>query len=137
MLETLVLGLHIASHHLEQVPNGRDVNPGVYAVVDGGWTAGAYRNTWGRTSVYLGRTVPLAGPFELTVGGVTGYRRRLVDCAAFEADGRIYTKQWQGSSRYSVAPLLALSAAVPLGGGAAARVTLGANVVHLSVEWRK
>jgi hypothetical protein len=46
----------------------------VYAIYDG-WTAGAYRNTLGRNSGYLGYQFDMPStPFSLTVGVVSGYQ---------------------------------------------------------------
>lgn len=74
MLEiaAITIGLHIGSWHSE--PGRNNVNPGIYAVTQDGWTAGVYRNSWKRTSVYAGRA--LFGHregFALTVGAISGY----------------------------------------------------------------
>lgn len=68
------MGLHIASAHEHGGFNG--VNPGVYVRLDSGWTAGIYRNSMERTSVYAGFTLetgtrPLSA--AITLGCITGY----------------------------------------------------------------
>ncbi|AKJ28770.1 hypothetical protein AAW51_2079 [Caldimonas brevitalea] len=70
-------GLHVASKHVPQRDQS-NVNPGLYAITDSGWTVGGYRNSWRKLSVYAGKTWTLAeaGPvsLDLTLGAVTGYR---------------------------------------------------------------
>lgn len=63
-----------------------NVNPGIGISFDGGWTAGIYRNSYYRTSVYLGRAwawevgPPLVAGRRLEVGAAvvaaTGYQSR-------------------------------------------------------------
>lgn len=68
------IGLHLASHHFEQRDYQRNFNPGIYVRTEDGWTAGVYRNTLGRTSVYGGYTI--GDQVALTVGVVSGYQIR-------------------------------------------------------------
>lgn len=111
------VGLHAASHHWP-ARDYSNINPGAYVRTTEGWTAGFYRNSLRRVSVYAGRTFSTQlGVVEasITLGAISGYDRRV--------------------------PLLAVpSVAVPVG---AARVRLavvpraekeGAAVLHLSVE---
>lgn len=86
--EGAVIGAHLVSLHsspsyitkvdvhgntLEQ-RDYETVTPGVYARLRNGATFGAFRNSYGRGSAYLGYTFETAdGRFALTVGGVTGY----------------------------------------------------------------
>lgn len=52
------------------------VTPGAYVRMANGATAGAYRNSLGKASVYVGWTWQTDDErFALTVGAVTGYRR--------------------------------------------------------------
>jgi hypothetical protein len=108
------VGLHLGTVHHGQ--GFEDFNPGAYAVWDGGATLGAYRNSEGAPSAYLGWTWE-AGPLGLTAMAVTGYRRA------------------------PVLPGLIPSLCVPLAGGLGARVSLilapekRARAVHFSVEY--
>ena len=68
------LGIHIASHHWPQRENN-NVNPGLYVRGDDGKTAGFYFNSERRWSAYAGMTYHIGGPFDVTVGGITGYHR--------------------------------------------------------------
>lgn len=98
MLESLVLGLHLATAHA--AGGYESFNPGVYVVSPEGWTAGVLRNSERRTSVYGGMTFETADRrWALTVGGITGYRK-------------------------SVTPLLVPSVRVPVAGSFAARFSL-------------
>lgn len=109
------VGLHIASHHMPaKTYNNR--NPGLYYRLDAGWTAGVYRNSLSKTSVYAGYTWRF-GWLEVTTAGVTGYF-------------------------HEVQPLLVPSASLGTYGGITPRLAyiprvekkIGAHVVHLMVE---
>jgi hypothetical protein len=69
------VGLHLASVHEAQGMN--NTNPGAYYRSATGWTAGAYRNSVRRNSVYAGKTWETSTWHGLsaavTAGGVTGY----------------------------------------------------------------
>jgi hypothetical protein len=73
ILTGLTIGVHLASVHVPSEPWQQNFNPGVYAMTDDGWTAGVYRNTIDRTSVYAGKAFTY-GPFSLVVGVVSGYQ---------------------------------------------------------------
>lgn len=83
-LTALVLGLHLATYHTSPTyvdPQGQQqayqgVNPGVYVVAPNGLTAGFYRNSRDRDSVYAGyswRSPHRYGDYGLTVGAASGY----------------------------------------------------------------
>lgn len=126
----LILGVHLLSHHVEAKPWQENFNPGLYVRTTEGWTAGFYRNTLRRTSVYLGRTVALTSWADITLGGVTGYESRPAPCWSPElTDCRL------GLGSAKVKPLIAPS--VHLGPARVSWVpgTAGsANVLHLSLE---
>lgn len=64
-------GLHLVSHHAPaKIYN--NTNPGVYYRTPEGWTAGIYRNSLSRTSVYAGYTWKF-GQLDVTTAAVTGY----------------------------------------------------------------
>lgn len=71
---SLILGLHLVSHHSDEKDYQNNVNSGVYAECDG-WTAGAYKNTYSRLSVY-GGYVFRHGPLALNLGLISGYRKK-------------------------------------------------------------
>lgn len=132
LLTGAIIGLHLVSTHIPARDHQNNVNPGVYVELANGFTAGAYRNTLSRTSVYAGWTFTHDfGPaaVSLTVGAITGYQRKTE---------RGLT---QGYSRAPLTPMAAPSVRVQVGHGYAARVTfipgisaIGSSVVHLSVE---
>lgn len=72
------VGVHVGSWHSK--PGYENRNPGAYWRSDAGLTAGAYRNSYGRTSVYGGATVQTEGAlcFALTAALFTGYPQRRV-----------------------------------------------------------
>lgn len=76
---TVAIGLHLATAHFS--PGYESFNPGVYAVCDapvvGPVVAGAYRNSEGRGSAYVGKVFAL-GQMQIVVGAVTGYQRQPV-----------------------------------------------------------
>ena len=81
LLAGLAVGLHLATWHSE--PGFESVTPGWYLRTGSGWTAGAYRNSYGRASVYAGRTWQTAdGRWALTAAGVTGYPQAAVRVVA-------------------------------------------------------
>ena len=127
-------GLHLASVHAPHAPNMNEVNPGLYVTTKDGWTAGFYRNTWRRTTVYGGRTFNVIGPVDATLGLHTGYKRELVPTAPFCQDGVEYHNQWQGRDKHTVGPMAALSVRVPVSLPVRPRLTWAPGVFHLSVE---
>ncbi len=65
------IGFHVASHHAP-AKTYNNSNPGIYYRNDEGWTAGAYRNSLSKNSVYAGYTWKF-GALDVTTAGVTGY----------------------------------------------------------------
>ncbi|MBK9133371.1 MAG: hypothetical protein IPM15_03180 [Betaproteobacteria bacterium] len=81
-MEGWILGLHLLSAHLGDLDPGahpRRFTPGIYAVAPSGVTAGAYRNSLDKDTVYLGwtwRSGYHVGPFTdvtFTAAAATGY----------------------------------------------------------------
>lgn len=139
------MGVHLYSVHAPAKDYQNNENPGLYIRTAEGWTAGVYRNTLRRTSVYAGYTVDYA-PFSLTVGAISGYQRkyeRVVAGPNGECDngtGFRYCTQQTGATRGAITLLLAPSVALPPVLGAVPRVSYvpglagAANVFHLSLE---
>jgi hypothetical protein len=75
------IGLHLVSHHFP-ARDFTNLNPGAYWRSDEGWTAGGYRNSLHHLSLYAGRETPIAGPWALQLGAVSGYRGRILPAAA-------------------------------------------------------
>lgn len=73
MLEGLIIGLHLFSHHAPELPEQNNRNFGAFIITESGLTAGFYRNTIRRTSAYLGYYAEWQH-VTLRVGGITGYR---------------------------------------------------------------
>lgn len=76
MLDLAIIGVFVVSTHLGDMNEGARrtlATPGVYVVTDSGLTAGVYRNTLERTSVQLGYTNKLSGPWSVSGGFVSGY----------------------------------------------------------------
>lgn len=100
ILAGLVIGAHLATAHT--AAGLEPVNPGIYARSEAtGLTAGVFRNSYARTSVYFGYTAETDSKrFALTVGGVTGYPTEravlplVVPSVRFEAsdDGSVWGK---------------------------------------------
>ena len=68
----LAIGLHLGTYHFDASKGYNDFNPGAYVVCDG-WTAGAYRNSERKPSLYVGKTFRYG--VDITIGAVTGYKR--------------------------------------------------------------
>ena len=126
MIESLVLGVHLVSVHMPAEPHHNNVNAGIYVRADG-WTAGTYRNTLRRQSVYFGRQFDV-GFVSLGVGLISGYRKECAGSACY------------GETAHRWSPMLAPSVALPRVAGIVPRVWVipgfanSASVVHLSVE---
>lgn len=74
----IIVGLHLATAHVGGA-GLESVTPGVYVRMPSGITAGAYRNSHGHGSAYLGMTWTTSdGRWSITAGGVTGYPRAKV-----------------------------------------------------------
>jgi hypothetical protein len=108
------IGVHLGTVH--QVDGFNNVNPGVYAVWQGGATVGTYYNSERNQTAYIGWTWD-RGPFAITAAALTGYKRA------------------------PVVPGLIPSVRVPIGDRAAARVSFilapekQGRAVHISMEW--
>lgn len=79
------VGAHIhtehfgSQNHLPPSLRYRDSTPGLYLRSDSGLTAGVVRNSYGRTSFYLGQTWTTSDErWSLTLGAITGYQYRKV-----------------------------------------------------------
>ncbi len=77
---TLALGMHIGTNH---APGYRmnDFNPGAYVRCDQ-TVVGGFVNSVNRTSLYGARLVPIGSGIELSLGGITGYDKKLSPLAA-------------------------------------------------------
>ena len=64
-------GLHLASYHAPE-KTYNNLNPGLYWRHPDGWTAGFYRNSIRRDSLYVGYTWKY-GRLDITTAAVTGY----------------------------------------------------------------
>jgi hypothetical protein len=143
--EGAVIGLHVGTLHMPARPTDHNLNPGLYLKTESGLTLGGYRNSLGRGSVYLAQTWS-AGPFSLTLGAVSGYRRRAYDAPCSMQDhGKpewmLGCKSWDTRVKTWLAPLVAPSVAGPSIAGITPRLTFmpGAgshksNGLHLSLE---
>jgi hypothetical protein len=76
-MSALVLGLHLFSLHAPALPEQNNVNLGAYVRHESGFTAGVYRNTLDRTSMYAGYTI--GDRVALTIGVVSGYQKEIVN----------------------------------------------------------
>jgi hypothetical protein len=154
-------GLHTFSVHAPQRGQNND-NFGGFVIVDG-WRAGAYRNSYDRTTVYGARVFNLMqgqyGTLDLSVGGATGYRRicntYTVQTGIVEAKAKHKTAQvttttpvfetrqsCQGFSRHEVTPMAALTYSAPVSFlGATPEVSYipgiksHSSLIHASFKW--
>lgn len=122
ILATAVLGVHLASYHLNPELSGdrpyNDVNPGLYLRTEAGWQAGYYWNSHRKSTVYVGRAFTLVSGQRWDAGffvaAATGYPwGEVVPLVA-------------ASVRYRA---LRITATPPVGDKAS-------GLVHASLEWR-
>ena len=134
-----VIGVHLVSHHFPARAEQNNVNPGAYVKWANGVVLGGYRNTLSRPSFYLGYVFG-HGPFELTVGAITGYQKRRVamPCSRPGYDG---CSESRGVSNGYLTPMISPSVRLPAIAGITPRLSYipgfggSASVVHLSVEF--
>jgi hypothetical protein len=118
-----VIGIHTVSAHSKPGFNGK--NPGLFVQWANGVTLGAFYNSYNKTSAYAGWlwNIDTQARFGVLFALASGY----------------------GSTeeRLPVAPVVAPTVRLGLGGQASARVSLfpdprtgSAQVLHLSFEWR-
>ena len=132
------IGVHLVSVHVPARDYLQSFNPGIYVRTESGLTAGVYRNSLGRTSVYAGFTID-SGRFSLTVGATTGYQKRqwFGTCP----DGNVEAECWDGVTNAVLLPVFSPSVRLPDVAGFTPRLSFipglgagSANAVHLSVE---
>ena len=136
LCESLILGVHLASAHLQPAINQHNANPGIYAECDG-LTAGAYRNTLGRASVYAGYTLH-SGPFAVSLGAVSGYQKRYApgECRpGYREDAANPCLKLYGITASRLMPMIAPSVSLgPARLWYLPRVGAHSSVLHLSLQ---
>lgn len=155
LCEGVVLGAHLLSLHapasyvswedahgnVEARTRYETITPGAYVVLANGATVGAYRNSYGRPSVYAGWTFRTQDDrFAVTVGAVTGYGRFATSPVWPGPDGKNYRTYHDGND---VEPLIvpsvrfSLTEATSVRLGVLARpVKDGAAALHVAIETR-
>lgn len=150
-----VVGLHVVSYHFEDGKQAADslgwnnYNYGLYARWDNGVTAGFYKNSLFRWSVYAGYTLESA-PFAsllgaklgLTVGMVSGYDR-VVDSAhpGARLEYRCESACVWTPVKSTILPMVVPSVALPIGERLSVRAALVYQpqqpvAAHFTVETR-
>lgn len=114
--QTHTFGLHLFSHHMPEKTYNNS-NPGMYYRHPDGWTAGFYRNSLRRDSVYVGYTWKY-GIFDVTTAGVSGYFHKVQPLLV----PSISLGTWQG-----ITPRVAYIPRV--------EKKIGSHVLHLMVEF--
>lgn len=73
------VGVHTVSHHMPH-RGQNNVNPGIYYRTHSGTEAGYYRNSYSRSSFYIGQRLSLTkgryGDLGVDVGFISGYQRK-------------------------------------------------------------
>lgn len=144
MIAEMVIGLHLASLHSPSPWKLSGENPGLYLKTEEGWTAGGYRNSYGRLSLYAGKTFETEDKrWALTVGGISGYQRISgpAACGENEVNTRSHICQRPGT-KGAIGPLVIPS--VRLGDdNLALRISYApkvekrsAHALHFSLEWK-
>lgn len=114
--QTHTIGLHLVSYH-EPDKTYNNTNPGMYYRHPDGWTAGFYRNSLRRDSIYLGYTWKY-GIFDVTTAGVSGYFHKVQPLLV----PSVSLGTWQG-----ITPRIAYIPRV--------EKRIGSHVLHLMVEF--
>lgn len=120
--QAATVGVHTFSLH--DAPGYRTTTPGLYLRTDAGFTAGAMKNSHGRTSIYAAWSIstdesrPISA--ALTLGAITGYAiAPVVPMAVPSIAARV--------GQHTLVRLVAQPRYHP---------QQGANVLHLTLEWR-
>lgn len=109
-------GLHLVSYH-EPDKTYNNTNPGLYYRHPDGWTAGFYRNSLRRDSIYVGYTWKY-GILDITTAGVSGYFHKVQPLLV----PSVSLGTW-----YGVTPRLAYIPRV--------EKKIGSHVLHLMLEF--
>lgn len=125
----MIVGLDLASVHAE--PHYRDYNPGIYFVLDSGWSAGTYINSVDSHARWGGFTFS-EGRWSVTVGAVYGYpvKARANPLLPGEMGPPTFTKAHQQLLPLIV-PSVSIFDTVRIG---IMPAPAGASALHLSVE---
>ena len=114
--QTHTFGLHLVSYHAPE-KTYNNTNPGLYYRHPDGWTAGFYRNSLRRDSIYVGYTWKY-GIFDVTTAGVSGYFHKVQPLLV----PSVSLGTW-----YGVTPRIAYIPRV--------EKKIGSHVLHLMVEF--
>lgn len=110
MLDQIILGLHLATVHVPDRPWLSSATPGIYARAPEGWSAGVFRNSFGRASVYGGFQFEPVAHLSIGVGLVSGYEYRMVEqpCGKFYPGLESWGACWirLGSTEHAIAPII-------------------------------
>ncbi len=109
-------GLHLVSYH-SPVKTYNNTNPGAYYRHPDGWTAGFYRNSVRRDSIYVGYTWKY-GILDVTTAGVSGYFHKVQPLLV----PSVSLGTWQG-----LTPRIAYIPRV--------EKKIGSHVIHLMLEF--
>lgn len=80
---TLAIGMHIGTNHGPVPHRLHDFNPGLYVRCDQN-VIGGFHNSLGKPSLYAVHLVPIAHGVELSIGGITGYQKRVAPLVALQ-----------------------------------------------------
>lgn len=74
---SLAIGVNLATYHFDRSADYQEFNPGIYAIIDDTFIAGAYFNSERKTSLHAGYAFRgiFSSPIDLQLGFVTGYSR--------------------------------------------------------------
>lgn len=71
------VAMSLGSYHFDRSVVHDEINPGLLVELEGKYVVGAYRNSWARTTVLVGRTFDFGNVgsvnFGAVLGGCTGY----------------------------------------------------------------
>lgn len=130
------IGVHTYTHHFDSHNGLNERNWGLYYRGEG-WTAGGYRNSYRRNTLYAAKSFE-AGNFALDLGVANGYQRKTkaMECTI---QGNTGCWQYDTKAKSYLVPAIAASYAWDMGDGYKVRLTgvpsyEKSGLVHLSVE---
>lgn len=101
----LTIGMHIGSYHTADNSRYNNSNPGLYIAYDG-YTAGTYKNSYNKQTVYAGKAFDIAENcrYDVLVGAATGYNIKGSSVVPFVVGSAKFNIQDEAILRVSAIP---------------------------------
>lgn len=101
----LTIGMHIGSYHTADNERYNNINPGLYVAYNG-YTAGTYKNSYSKQTVYAGKAFDITENcrYDVLVGAATGYNIKRSSVVPFVVGSAKFNIQDEAILRVSAIP---------------------------------